>query len=139
MWETIKGYAQSAYDWVAQIWPPIGDFFSGLWSGIASSFQAALGWVLDKLNWIGDKASWIMGEAGQLADDVQEVGQNTQANGLNSDLGSNVISPQERVSRQITEQRSSHELNINAPPGVASLGKSKGNGLRLNLQPTGAY
>jgi TP901 family phage tail tape measure protein len=138
-WSSVKAGVKSVYDEVVKIWQPIGGFFSGLWDGIAGAFKTALGWVIEKLGWIADKASWIFEKAAELGGDVQEVGQNTQANGLNSDLGANVISPQERVSKQITEQRSSHELNINAPPGVATLGKSKGSGLTLNLQPTGTY
>lgn len=130
-WDGITGAAQVAYDWVLAIWAPIGEFFSGLWSGIASTFQSTLGWVLEKLAWLTDAAAGLVG-------DVSEVGQNTQANGMNSDLGGNVISPQERTASYYSETKSTHDVNLNLPPGATATTKSSGpGGLTLRTQPTG--
>jgi TP901 family phage tail tape measure protein len=40
---------------VYEYWDPLKEFFSGLWSSVTETFQAALDWIVAKLEWVMDK------------------------------------------------------------------------------------
>jgi TP901 family phage tail tape measure protein len=127
-WEAILFVATTTLEGLKMIWSPVVDFFAGLWDSVAAGFDAAFGWVLDKLE-------WAVGA-------VREVGRGVLGGDDAADGGGQVVSPQDRTARSISEHtdKSSAEVTIKDKTGRAEVTKKpKGKGISLNVAPSGAF
>jgi len=133
VWGQITQIAGAVYQTLVAIWNPISAFFQGLWDGIASGFQAALGWVLEKVQWLIEKG-------GALVDLVRGTGREAMGQGGdNGAFAEGVVSPAETLAKSFSEQRSSAEVNINGPPGTTMTKKGDAPGIKLDIRPSGAW
>lgn len=121
-------------------WEPIKAFFGDLWGGVVNIFSGAL----DKITSIVDL---VKGKASAIIDTISSIGGGVaRFFGFGDDeeatttASPQVVSPEERVARNIEEQRntSTAEVTIRDESGRAEVtGGSLGPG--LSLQPSGAF
>ena len=122
--------AGSLYDWLVEMWQPLGDFFSGLWDGIAQSFTSTVGGVIDSI--------------GNVVGNIRAVGggalQGDQAPAPGG--GPQVVSPQERVARSVSETTSTQtsEVVVRPADGARAEVRRRPRGSRTNIRvaPSGA-
>lgn len=156
------GWLIGAAALIMENWEPIKDFFVNLWGGIASTFDAGLTGVkdfsaeawdgivgifnaaLEKMTAIVDA---VKGKATAIVDTISNIGGGVaRFFGFGDDeeatttTSPQVVSPEERVARNIEEQRttSAAEVTIRDETGRAEVtGGQLGPGLAL--QPSGAF
>lgn len=134
-WGRITGAAKWAYNGIVSVFRPIGEFFSGLWGGIASAFKTAMSWVLEKLQWLIDKGGW-------LVDLVSDIGGDAMGGDvdLSNDAGADVGTVAPRAQSTDTTTTTRTEVTVKAAPGAQAKqtgGPRRAPGLRLN--PTGGF
>jgi len=134
-------------------WGPIKQFFADLWGGVVSIFDAGIAKVMSVIDKIKAAVATVtditsgIGESigGGVFDAVQGAKSFFGFGGDETEqrpgpTGPQVVSPQERVARNIEEQRttSTAEVTIKDETGRAEVtGGRLGTGLQL--QPTGAF
>jgi TP901 family phage tail tape measure protein len=117
----VTDEASSLFDSITEIFAPLAEWFSGLWDGIVAGFREAMGWVLEKI-----------GQAASFFNATRAVGRGEIEGGADPQ----VISPQERVARSITETTTTSrgEVTIRDETGRAEVTRRprrEAGGLRL--------
>ncbi|AUR89523.1 TMhelix containing protein [Vibrio phage 1.124.O._10N.286.49.B1] len=133
MWENIKTtfnigveFVKSAFSWspmgmIIENWSGITDYFSNLFGGIADMYQSTVGAVMGKVNAAKDFFGF--------GDDDAEVSRSMTID------TNNVVTPQERISRSINENRETFDINVTGQNGATV--SSPMQSPRLNLINTG--
>ncbi len=126
-WDWIIAYATQQYEQVMAIWTPLAEFFSDLWNGIADTFSEIFGAVVGKI--------------GEVVGIVRGVGRAELEGGEGGGgpVRPQVVSPQERVARSISERTTTTrgEVVIRDESGRAEMTRRpRGGG--VTLQPSGA-
>ena len=133
MWESIKTtfnigfeFVKTAFSWlplgmIIENWSGITDYFAGLFGGIADMYQSTVGAVMGKVNAAKDFFGF--------GDDDAEVSRSMTID------TNNVVTPQERISRSINENRETFDINVYGQGGATVQSDSYSN--RLNLINTG--
>lgn len=131
-WDIIVSAITAYVDAVKAVWSTLTDFFSGLWDGIKSVFWSVMGPVFEKIEWAINKIRGI--GRGTLGTDDE-----TAAGGAS--FSPQVVSPQERTARTITEttNNSEGELLIRDTTGKAVMTKAPTGPIRMSLQRSGAF
>jgi hypothetical protein len=134
MWESIKTtfnigfeFVKTAFSWsplgmIIENWSGITDYFAGLFGGIADMYQSTVGAVMGKVN---------------AAKDFFGFGDDTDtevSRSMTIDTN-NVVTPQERISRSINENRETFDINVTGQNGATV--SSPMQSPRLNLINTG--
>lgn len=134
MWESIKTtfnigfeFVKTAFSWsplgmIIENWSGITDYFAGLFGGIADMYQSTVGAVMGKVNAAKD----FFGFGGDT---------DTEVNRSMTIDTSNVVTPQERISRSINENRETFDINVTGQNGATV--SSPMQSPRLNLINTG--
>ena len=134
MWESIKTtfnigfeFVKTAFSWsplgmIIENWSGITDYFAGLFDGIAEMYQSTVGAVMGKVNAAKDFFGF--------GDDTE-----TEVNRSMTIDTNNVITPQERISRSINENRETFDINVTGQSGATV--SSPMQSPRLNLINTG--
>ncbi len=134
MWESIKTtfnigfeFVKTAFSWsplgmIIENWSGITDYFAGLFGGIASLYESTVGAVMGKVNAAKDFFGF--------GDDTD-----TEVNRSMTIDTSNVVTPQERISRSINENRETFDINVTGQNGATV--SSPMQSPRLNLINTG--
>lgn len=117
---------KSMFDWspmefVKSQWDGVTSYFSNLFGGIADIYQSTVGAVMGKVN----AAKNFFG----LGDDDTEVSRSMTID------TNNVVTPQERISRSINENRETFDINVTGQNGATV--SSPMQSPRLNLINTG--
>ena len=117
---------KSMFDWspmefVKAQWDGVTDYFSNLFGGIASLYESTVGNVMGKVNAAKDFFGF--------GDDDAEVNRSMAID------TSNVVTPQERISRSINENRETFDINVTGQNGATV--SSPMQSPRLNLINTG--
>lgn len=133
MWESIKTtfnigvqMVKSMFDWspmelVKTQWDGITNYFSNLFGGIASLYESTVGSVMGKVNAAKD----FFGFGDDDADIKRSMTIDTN----------NVVTPQERISRSISENKETFDINVTGQNGATV--SSPMQSPRLNLINTG--
>ncbi|AUR98028.1 TMhelix containing protein [Vibrio phage 1.246.O._10N.261.54.E10] len=133
MWESIKNtfnigfeFVKTAFSWsplgmIIENWSGITDYFAGLFGGIAGMYQSTVGAVMGKVNAAKDFFGF--------GDDDAEVSRSMTID------TNNVVTPQERISRSINENRETFDINVTGQNGATV--SSPMQSPRLNLINTG--
>lgn len=134
MWEAIKTtfnigvqMVKSMFDWspmefISAQWDGVTNYFSNLFGGIASLYESTVGAVMGKVN---------------AAKDFFGFGDDTDtevSRSMTIDTN-NVVTPQERISRSINENRETFDINVTGQNGATV--SSPMQSPRLNLINTG--
>ena len=134
MWESIKTtfnigvqVVKSMFDWspmefVKAQWDGVTNYFSNLFGGIASLYESTVGAVMGKVN--AAKDFFGFGD-----DNDTEVSRSMTID------TNNVVTPQERISRSINENRETFDINVTGQNGATV--SSPMQSPRLNLINTG--
>ncbi|AUR96315.1 TMhelix containing protein [Vibrio phage 1.223.O._10N.261.48.A9] len=134
MWESIKTtfnigfeFVKTAFSWsplgmIIENWSGITDYFAGLFGGIADMYQSTVGAVMGKVNAAKDFFGF--------GDDTD-----TDVNRSMTIDTNNVVTPQERISRSINENRETFDINVTGQNGATV--SSPMQSPRLNLINTG--
>ncbi len=134
MWESIKTtfnigvqMVKSMFDWspvefVKAQWDGVTSYFSNLFGGIAEMYQSTVGAVMGKVN----SAKDFFG----FGDDTDTEVSRSMTIDTN-----NVVTPQERISRSINENRETFDINVTGQNGATV--SSPMQSPRLNLINTG--
>lgn len=135
------GWLIGAAGLIYRYWEPIKEFFADLWSGIVSSFDAAIAHIqaiiADITGGIASAMETVSGFGSRIAG---FFGGGSAAAGGDGATGPQVVSPQERVARNIQETTTTTkaEVTIRDDTGRAELtGGALGPG--LTLASTGAF
>jgi hypothetical protein len=133
MWDSIKTtfnigvqMVKSMFDWspmelISAQWDGVTNYFSNLFGGIASLYESTVGSVMGKVNAAKD----FFGFGGDDEDIKRSMSIDANA----------VVTPQERISRSISENKETFDINVTGQNGaqVSSPMQSP----RLNLINTG--
>ncbi|AUR87357.1 TMhelix containing protein [Vibrio phage 1.100.O._10N.261.45.C3] len=134
MWDSIKTtfnigvqMVKSMFDWspvefVKAQWDGVTNYFSNLFGGIASLYESTVGAVMGKVNAAKDFFGF--------GDDSD-----TDVNRSMTIDTNNVVTPQERISRSINENRETFDINVTGQNGATV--SSPMQSPRLNLINTG--
>ncbi|AUR91246.1 TMhelix containing protein [Vibrio phage 1.158.O._10N.261.45.E12] len=134
MWDSIKTtfnigvqMVKSMFDWspvefVKAQWDGVTNYFSNLFGGIASLYESTVGAVMGKVNAAKDFFGF--------GDDSD-----TDVNRSMTIDTNNVVTPQERISRSINENRETFDINVYGQGGATVQSDNYSN--RLNLINTG--
>lgn len=129
-WDWILEEASSVYDWLVEIWQPIGAFFSSLWDGIAESFGSTVGGVVDSI-------ANVVGNIRAVGSGALQGDQAPAPSG-----GPQVVSPQDRVARSVSETTSTQtsEVVVRPADGARAEVRRRPRGGRTNIRvaPSGA-
>ena len=133
MWDSIATtlnigvkMVKSMFDWspmefVKAQWDGVTNYFSNLFGGIASLYESTVGAVMGKVNAAKDFFGF--------GDDDAEVSRSMTID------TNNVVTPQERISRSINENRETFDINVTGQNGATV--SSPMQSPRLNLINTG--
>lgn len=123
-WDFVVTAATSVVERIKAIFAPIAEFFSGLWSSIASLFESIVGAIIDR---VGGVIAAVRGVGAEVLGTDGPGG------------GPQVVSPQERTARAVTESNSTtrSEVTIRDQTGRAEITRQPRNGPALRLQPSG--
>ncbi|WFS86272.1 tail tape measure protein [Vibrio phage vB_VhaS_MAG7] len=151
MWESIKTtfnigfeFIKNAFSWtplgmVMDNWDGIKGYFSDLFGGIASLYESTIGAVMGKVDAIkgkfGDVAESVSGGF-EATKDFFSFGDDDEDIKRSMTIDANtVVTPQERISRSISENKETFDINVTGQNGaqVSSPMQSP----RLNLINTG--
>ena len=118
---------KSMFDWspiefVKAQWDGVTNYFSNLFGGIASLYESTVGSVMGKVNAAKD----FFGFGGDADEEVSRS--------MSIDTN-NVVTPQERISRSISENRETFDINVTGQGGATV--SSPMQSPRLNLINTG--
>lgn len=163
----IIGVAQAVVGWFVDTWRPVGEFFVGLWDGLVEAFKFAWGLVVEHVtividtiksafeplvDWFAnlwdtivqvfsDTFGFVLDSIGSVVDTIRGIGkQELSGEGGSADpVRPQVVSPQERVARSISERTTTTrgEVVIRDESGRAEMTRRpRGGG--VTLQPSGA-
>lgn len=133
MWDSIKTtfnigvqMVKSMFDWspmefVKAQWDGVTNYFAGLFSGIADMYQSTVGAVMGKVNAAKDFFSF--------GDDDEDIKRSMSID------ANTVVTPQERISRSISENKETFDINVTGQNGATV--SSPMQSPRLNLINTG--
>ncbi|CAM0102910.1 hypothetical protein MYOV065v1_p0054 [Vibrio phage PS15B.2] len=133
MWESIKTtfnigvqMVKSMFDWspmefVKAQWDGVTNYFAGLFSGIADMYQSTVGAVMGKVNAAKDFFGF--------GDDDEDIKRSMSID------ANTVVTPQERISRSISENKETFDINVTGQNGATV--SSPMVSPRLNLINTG--
>ena len=133
------GWLVGAASMVMDNWEPIKQFFVDLWGGVVNTFKSAA----DMISGIVDS---ITGMASSVVDTVSSFGSGVASFfGFGDDKPKaqaqpvgQMVSPQERIARNIEERKTSAEITIADRTGTAQVNNST-MGSSLKLQQTGGF
>jgi tape measure domain-containing protein len=115
-------------------WQPISEFFSGLWSGIVETFEAGISKIKSLIDFVSQPIKSLVAGVSGIASAVGLT--------VDGEAGAQgqVISANEQISRSITENKDSLDININDSTGQAEVVKAPAlGGVGVNMQATGAF
>lgn len=140
VWDGIVAGAKLQYEAIMAVFAPLTEFFGGLWNGIAAAFKLTLGWVIDKISAMVNAVRSV--GRGALGGDAPVAPADAPAPG-GVTPGSQMVTPQDRVARTITETKTTNtdkvELTIKAPPGSVEVTKKpKGGRVPIALPNSGS-
>lgn len=133
MWESIKTtfnigfeFVKSAFSWspmgmIIENWSGITDYFASLFGGITEMYQSTVGAVMSKVNAAKDFFSF--------GDDDEDIKRSMTID------ANTVVTPQERISRSISENKETFDINVTGQNGAQV--SSPMYSPRLNLINTG--
>lgn len=133
MWESIKTtfnigfeFIKSAFGWsplgmIIENWSGITDYFASLFGGITDMYQSTVGAVMNKVNAAKDFFSF--------GDDDEDIKRSMSID------ANTVVTPQERISRSISENKETFDINVYGQGGAKVQSDSYSS--RLNLINTG--
>jgi hypothetical protein len=133
MWESIKTtfnigveFIKSAFSWsplgmIIENWSGITDYFASLFGGITDMYQSTVGAVMSKVNAAKDFFSF--------GDDNEDIKRSMTVD------ANTVVTPQERISRSISENKETFDINVYGQGGAKV--QSDNYSSRLNLINTG--
>ena len=125
-WEFLLSAATSVYQRLVDIFTPIGAWFADLWASISESFESALGLVFEAISGV--------------AESLQLTGRARLAGNDGTDAPTQVVSPQERVARSVSESTSTSvaEVRVRADEGTqATVTRRPRGNSTLRFQRTG--
>lgn len=133
------GWLVGAASKVMDNWEPIKDFFANLWSGVVGIFQSAASMITGIVDKITSMARSVVDTASGFGSGVADFfgfggGEAKPA----VQPATQMISPQERIARNIDEKRTSAEVTISDRTGTAQITNST-MGSSLKLQQTGGF
>lgn len=120
----VAGFAAGAAA-IITYWEPLTEFFSNLFNGIADMYSNIIGGISDGLSAVGDSVGGFFG----FGDGDAEVSRSMTID------ANNVVTPQERISRSINENRETFDINVYGQGGATVQSDNYSN--RLNLINTG--
>ena len=131
-WDAVSAKAEEVFAMVKEVWAPISDFFSGLWDGIVSVFT-------EKFGAIADAVGSVVGAIRSVGRDT--LGTNDEGDGPSRTRAPNVVSPQERTARTISETTNTTrgEVTIRDESGRAEVTRQPRGPVAVRVQATGAY
>lgn len=130
LWDGLLAGATWAYDAFAGVWGALSGFFSGIWEGIVSGFNTYIQPIIDAV-------------AGFVAA-LQTIGATTLGTDNAGDAAGTggtttapqVVSPQERVSRNISESSTTSTANVTIRDQTGRA-RMTGGGPGITFQPSG--
>lgn len=131
------GWLIAAAGLVMDNWAPIKSFFANLWGGVTGIFNSALGVITGIVEKITNMASAVVDTISNLgmgAADFLGFGGATPA----LQPATQMVSPQERIARNIEEKRTSAEVTISDRTGTAQVTNST-MGPGLKVRHTGGF
>lgn len=131
-WDAVSAKAEEVFAMVKEVWAPISDFFSGLWDGIVAVFT-------EKFGAIADAVGSVVGAIRSVGRDT--LGTNDEGDGTSGMRAPNVVSPQERTARTISETTNTTrgEVTIRDESGRAEVTRQPRGPVAVRVQATGAY
>lgn len=115
-------------------WQPISEFFGNLWAGIVETFNSGVQKVKALIDFIASPIKNLVAGASSLASAI-----GLELNGEAGQAGQ-VISSNEQISRSITENKDSLDININDSTGQAEVVKAPALGnVGVNMAASGAF
>jgi len=142
-WNAIKSFAIETFASLKETWMPIVDFFLGLWGTVADGFMNVFGWILDKVEWAVSKVQSIGSSTlGSLFGGGDEEAEGEPQQQRQHGGGTQVVSPQESVSRKIEESSATTRADVH----ISTDGGARGEVTRqpdgpvgLTMEPSGAF
>lgn len=121
-WEWVVSTSTGVYDRIVGVFDQLRGFFAGLWSSVAETFTSILGGIMDRISSVVSTVTGIDGDG--------------EGDGAG---GPQVVSPQERTARQVSESTSTSrsEVTIRDQTGRAEITRQPRNGPAIRLQPSG--
>lgn len=125
---------------ITRNWEPLSAFFSDLWGGIKDTFANTMKWIEEKLAIFMGFVERIKAAGASVGDFFGGGDDGAEVNRAAFGPGPQVVSPQERIAREISETATSNtsEVTIRDETGRAEqTGGTMGPG--VTLQPSGAF
>lgn len=133
------GWLIAAAGLVMDNWAPIKQFFADLWGGVTGIFNSALGVITGIVEKITGMASAVINTVATLGGGISDVFGFGGAEAKPAlQPVTQMVSPQERIARNIEEKRTSAEITISDRTGTARVGSST-MGSNLKVNQTGGF
>jgi Cu/Ag efflux protein CusF len=120
----VAGFAAGAAA-IITYWEPLTEFFSNLFNGIADMYSNVIGGIADGISGVGESVSGFFG----FGDDDEDIKRSMSID------ANTVVTPQERISRSISENKETFDINVYGQGGAKVQSDSYSS--RLNLINTG--
>lgn len=118
-------------------WEPIKDFFVNLWAGILEVFNAGVSKIQAILGFITDPVKKLFGGVGGIA---KSLGIDFTGSGNDGGDAGKVVTSNEQISKSISENKDSLDINLNDSTGKAEVVKMPALGnVGVNLAKSGAF
>lgn len=128
MWNAFIAPAIAVRDILISIWTPLAEFFTNLWAGIVSTFESTVGPILASI--------------GASIDLIRGVGRETlEGEGEEGGEAPQVIGPEERVARSISETTTTARSEVTIRPAggaTAEVTRQPRTGAQLQVAESGA-
>jgi TP901 family phage tail tape measure protein len=133
------GWLIGAASMVMDNWEPIKSFFVNLWDGVVNIFNSAAGIITGIVERITGMASTVIDTVSSFGSGVSDFfGMGDESANAQVQSAAQIVSPQERIARNIEEKRTSAEVTISDRTGTAQVSNST-MGSSLKLQQTGGF
>jgi TP901 family phage tail tape measure protein len=133
------GWLVGAASLVMDNWEPIKQFFVDLWGGVVNTFKSAADMITGIVDHITGMASSVVDTVSSFgAGAASFFGLGDETPKAQAQLTGQMVSPQERIARNIEEKRTSAEVTISDRTGTAQVANST-MGSSLKLQQTGGF
>jgi TP901 family phage tail tape measure protein len=133
------GWLVGAASLVMDNWEPIKQFFVDLWGGVVNTFKSAADMITGIVDHITGMASSVVDTVSSFgAGAASFFGLGDETPKAQAQLTRQMVSPQERIARNIEEKRTSAEVTISDRTGTAQVANST-MGSSLKLQQTGGF
>lgn len=133
------GWLVGAASMVMDNWEPIKGFFANLWEGVVNIFKSAadmITGIVDRITHMARSVVDTVSNFGSGVADFFGFGDGEAKPAVRP--ATQMISPQERIARNIEEKRTSAEVTISDRTGTAQIANST-MGSSLKLQQTGGF